>query len=337
MHNKNNAIELGLKMFYQMPIRIYIFLILGFIFMSCDNDSKLENEIAKIETNFIVERFDKLFFEAESKDLPKLKQVYPFLFSKRVPDSVWIHRINDTLQNQLLTEVNRIHSEFESTKEELTSLFQHIKYYDKTFSTPRVITLTNDIAYRDKTIVNDSLVLIALDNYLGSEHEFYQNIPMYITANMEKKQIIPDVAEGYANKYIFQTNRKTLLDEMIYFGKLLYFKDVMIPFKTNADKIGYSEGQIKWAEANESPIWSHFIEKELLYSSDNKLFNRFIADAPFSKFYMEFDNESPGRLGQYIGWQIVNAYAETTGKDVLEIIQTEPEELFINSKFKPKK
>jgi gliding motility-associated lipoprotein GldB len=320
-----------------MPVRIFIFLFLGLIFVSCDKDSKLESEIAKIETDFIIERFDKAFAKAVPEDLPELRQAYPFFFSKRVPDSVWVARINDTLQNQLLIEVNKAFPEFNETKQELTRLFQHLKYYDKTFSTPRVITLTNDVAYRDKTIVNDSLVLIALDNFLGAEHEFYQNISMYIAANMKKDQIVSDVANGYAESYIYQTNRKTLLDEMIYAGKLLYFKDVMIPFKTDAEKMGYTEEQINWAEANESQIWSYFIEKEMLYSTDDKLPNRFIADAPFSKFYLEFDNESPGRLGQYIGWQIVKAYAKTTGLDVMRIMETEPDEIFTKAKFKPKK
>jgi len=74
-----------------------------------------------------------------------------------------------------------------------------------------------------------------------------------------------------------------------------------------------------------------------LYNTDPKLPNRFIADAPFSKFYLELDNESPGRLGQYMGWQIVRAYAETTGEDIMTIMQTESEEIFRKSKFKPKK
>ena len=320
-----------------MHIKFYVLLIVGFILLSCDEESKIEKEIANIEADFNVERFDKAFSEAQPKDLIKLKSAYPFLFSKHVPDSIWIQRINDTMQNALLTEVQDKFSDFSTSKQELKGLFQHLKYYDKTFTTPRVITLTNDVAYRDKTIVNDSLVLIALDNYLGAEHEFYQNIPMYITANMQKSQIVPDVANGYAKKYMFQTNRKTLLDEMIYFGKLLYFKDLMIPFKSDAEKIGYTEAQYKWAEANESPIWSYFIEKELLYNTDPKLPNRFIADAPFSKFYLELDNESPGRLGQYLGWQIVKAYAETTGEDLMKIMQTEPEIIFRKSKFKPKK
>jgi gliding motility-associated lipoprotein GldB len=328
---------LGLKMFCQMHLRIYIILLLGLFFVSCDEDSKVENEIAKIEVDFTIERFDQAFLQATAQDLPKLKQTYPFLFSKHVSDSVWIYRIQDTLQDELLTEVSIKYPELKTTERELKKLFQHLKYYDKTFTTPRVITLTNDVDYRNKTIATDSLVLIALDNFLGSQHVFYQNIPKYLTENMNEQQIVSNVAEGYAKKYVFQSNRKSLLDEMIYFGKLLYFKDVMIPFVSEAEKIGYTEAQIEWSEANESQIWSYFIEKELLYSTDNKLPSRFIAEAPFSKFYLQLDNESPGRLGQYIGWQIVKAYANNTGEDVMKILQKEPEEIFRKSKFKPNK
>lgn len=328
---------LGLKMFHKMTVRNYLFLILAVVVVSCNKDSKLESEIAKIDADFVVERFDKAYKEAEPKDLSKLKGAYPFLFSKHVPDSVWIYRIQDTLQDELLNEVSKTYTNFNDTKVKLRSLFQHLKYYNKAFNLPRVITLTNDVDYRNKTIVTDSLVLIALDNYLGTEHEFYQNISRYLAANMKREQIVPDVAEGFAEKYIFQTDRKTFLDEMIYFGKLLYFKDIMIPFAADTEKIGYTEAQLKWAEANESPIWSYFIEKELLYSTDSKLSSRFIADAPYSKFNLELDNESPGRLGQYMGWQIVRAYAETTGRDVMQILQTSPEEIFKQSKFKPKK
>ena len=314
LHNKNKVIELGLKMFLKLRYRIYILLIFGLIFVSCKNESSLENEISKIETNFIIERFDKVEFDANSDDLPKLKKAFPFLFSKEVPDSVWVERFTDTLQNEILAEVTSIFKDTDTLDTELARLFQHLKYYDKVFSIPRVVTLTNYVQYRNNIVVTDSILLIALDNYLGSEHRFYTDggIPRYISANMQKAQIVPDIAEAYAKKYTYQTRRRTLLDEMIYYGKLLYFKDKMIPFVSDAVKIGYTEHELKWAEVNESPIWSHFIEKEMLYSTDSKLPSRFIADAPFSKFYLQLDNESPGRLGQYIGWQIVRAYAETT-------------------------
>ena len=320
-----------------MRIRNYSRVLLILMLWSCNNDSALEKEIANIEVSFSVERFDKALGEATPKDLPKLKQTYPFLFSKRIPDSIWASRLNDSLQNELLKEVDKVFGDFEVPTEELKGLFQHLKYYDKQFSLPRVVTLTNDVRYRDKIIVNDSLVLIALDSYLGGDHPFYQNIQQYIAERLTGDKIVSDIAENYANKYIYQQKRKTLLDEMIYFGKLHYFKDVMIPFKSDAEKIGYTSEDLAWAEINENQIWSYFVEEEILFSSESKLFGRFIAAAPFSKFYLQLDNESPGRLGQYIGWQIVRAYANRVDDDLFTIIRTEPDVIFTNSKYKPKK
>ena len=111
----------------------------------------------------------------------------------------------------------------------------------------------------------------------------------------------------------------------------------MIPFKSDAEKMGYSPEQLKWAEDNEASIWTYFVEKELLYSTDTKLNNRFINPAPFSKFYLELDNESPGRIGAYMGWQIVRAFAENSGEGLEGIMRKSPVELFKESKYKPRK
>jgi len=318
-------------------MRIYFLLILGLILTSCNEDSKLESEIAKINVDFTLERFDNAELEAAPNELKNLKLGYPFLFSGKTPDSVWVNRLQDTLQNEILKEVQTVLPDLKEVKLGLENMFKHIKYYDKTFSVPKVVTLTNFVDYRNSIIVNDTLVLVALDNYLGEDHKFYQNIPKYLAANLRENQIVPDVAENFAEQYIFPTKRKTFLEEMIFFGKVLYFKDLMIPFVSDANKIGYTNEEIEWAQANESPIWSYFVEKELLYSTDPKLPNRFIADAPFSKFYLELDNQSPGKLGQYIGWQIVKAYANNTDVRPIDVLQKSPEEIFRKSKFKPKK
>lgn len=307
------------------------------VFVSCKNENKLESDIATIEVDMKIERFDRAFANASEDDLPKLKQTFPFLFSQRIPDSVWVDKMKDTLQIELNTEVESKFTDLKEVRKDIKQLFQHLKHYDKTFSEPRIITVTSDVEYRTKTIVTDTIVIIALDTYLGSEHEFYTDIPRFITQNMEPSQIVSDLAGNYAVNYIFQSQRKTLLDEMIYYGKQLYFKDAIIPFKSDAEKIGYTEDQLNWALANEAQIWSYFIEREMLYSSDNSLPGRFIVDAPFSKFYLELDNDSPGRLGQYIGWQIVRSYMKNNNVSLLDMLEKDAKEIFENAKFKPKK
>lgn len=320
-----------------MKMRNYLILIVVFLLYTCKNDSVLEKEITSIAIDFKVERFDKAFANTSPGTLPKLKSEYPFLFSKHIPDSIWYQRLKDTLQQQMFSEVDSVFTDISGTKQNIKSLFQHLQYYDQRFSLPRVVTIANNVDYKAKNVVNDSLVIIDLMNYLGQNHEFYQNKALFISQNMRPSQIVPDIANSYAERYAYQSSRKSFLDEMIYAGKLLYFKDVMLPQFSDAEKIGYTQNEIEWAKINESQIWSYFVERELLFSTETELFSRFITPAPFSKFYLELDNESPGRLGQYIGWQIVRAYAERTENDIIKIMQTEAEEIFTKSKYKPKK
>ncbi|WP_100611783.1 gliding motility lipoprotein GldB [Confluentibacter lentus] len=326
-----------------MPFKFYLnrllyLFVIAIVIISCKKDDKLEKEIANIGIEVNIERFDKLFSASSASDLKKLQTAYPFMFSTKYSDTFWIDKMNDTLQKQLFFEVEKAFPSMDNTKQEIESLFNHIKYYFPEFKTPRIITTTSDVDYRNKVIVTDTIVVISLDTYLGSDHEFYQGIQQYIAADMNKEQIVVDMANQYAQKYIYHQQHKTLLDEMIYHGKLLYFKDVMIPFKTEAERIAYTQEQLDWAIANESYIWRYLVERELLYSTDSKLLGRFIIDAPFSKFYLEeIDTESPDKLGQYIGWQIVRAYMVQNNVSLVNMFDASTEEIFNNSKFKPRK
>jgi hypothetical protein len=84
-------------------------------------------------------------------------------------------------------------------------------------------------------------------------------------------------------------------------------------------------------------MWRYFIEKKLLYDTDQKLIPRFINPAPFSKFYLEIDNESPGKVGSWVGWQIVRAFMENNEVSLQQLLQMDYKELFEKSKYKPKK
>lgn len=326
-----------------MPFKFYfnrLLLLFGVVatLVSCKKEDKLEKDIANIGTRIDIERFDQLFSKSSQNDLKSLQSAYPFMFSSNYSDTFWIDKMNDTLQRQLSFEVEKAFPNMDATKQEIELFFNHLKYYFPQFKTPRIITTTSDVDYRNKVIVTDTIVVISLDTYLGSDHEFYQGIQQYIAADMNEEQIVVDMADAYAMKYIHRQHTKTLLDEMIYHGKLLFFKDVMIPFKTEAERIAYSPEQLDWAIANENYIWRYFVERELLYSTDSKLPPRFIIDAPFSKFYLEdIDAESPDKIGQFIGWQIVKAYMGQNNVQLVDMFDASTEEIFNKSKFKPRK
>ena len=116
-----------------------------------------------------------------------------------------------------------------------------------------------------------------------------------------------------------------------------FIKDLLLPETSDADKIGYTPEQIAWCEENQEYMWRYFVEGNLLYDSDSKLGNRFINRAPFSKFYLEIDNESPGRIGTWVGWQIVRSFIKNNDVSVEQFLQMDAVEIFNKSKYKPKK
>lgn len=307
-----------------------------FLFFSCDTKSKIEKEVENIPVSIKVERFDKIFYETPIPQLGKIKSKYPYFFPKETPDSVWTNKMTNPLYRELYSEVQKKYSNFDTVHSNLEALFQHIQFYFPESKTPKVITLISEMDYQNKVIFTDSLVLISLDLYLGKNHRFYE-FPDYLKQNFEPSQIMSDLVSSFAVHKIKPPTDKTLLSQMIYAGKELYLKDILLPETPDEVKIGYKPDQQKWCQENESYMWSYFIEDKLLYSSDTKLANRFINVAPFSKFYLEIDNQSPGRVGSWIGWQIVRSFMENNPVSIPQLMKMEANELFQKSKYKPKK
>ncbi len=308
-----------------------------FLLFSCNSDSKLEQEIEAIPMDVKIVRFDKEFARATPETLNSLKQKYPVFFPEQFHDSIWLGNLNDPIQQQLNEAVENAFPTEETIEDQLLPLFQHISYYFPEFEAPTTVTVTSDVDYQNRAIVADTLLVLALDTYLGSDHEFYENIKRYIAKNLKPSQIGPDVAEAYARQLISPPSKRDLLSQMVYYGKELYLKDIWLPNVSDAEKIGYTKEEMQWANDNEEDMWRYFIEKELLYKTDPKLAPRFIFNAPFSKFYLEIDNESPGMVGRYIGWQIVRSYIENNTVTVPQLLFKNADEIFKNSKYKPKK
>ena len=316
--------------------KISLLILLLITLASCDKKIQKEKIVEGIPLEINVIRFDKLFFETDPKDLNNLKKEFPFFFPSGNEDSVWIDKMQNPLWRELYKEVQKKYSNFEPVKKDLTVLFKQIKYNFPNTKIPKIISVISEMDYNNKIIYTDSLLVISLELYLGKDHRFYQ-FPKYLKQNFEQKQIIPDVVNSFSYQLIKSNTEKNLLSQMVFYGKQLYLKDVLIPDYDDASKIGYLPEQIKWCEENESYMWRYFIENQLLYSDDQKMNNRFINPAPFSKFYLEIDNESPGRVGAWLGWQIVRSFMDNNDISLQNMLKMNAKEIFEQSKYKPKK
>ena len=127
----------------------------------------------------------------------------------------------------------------------------------------------------------------------------------------------------------------TFIEKMINHGKILLFTSSMLTDTEDSKIIGYTNEEFSWALKNEKDIWANFIKNEYLFSSDNNLDSRFINLAPFSKFYLSIDNDSPSMIGKFIGWKIVKSFMKVNSSSLNELIQYDPMYIYNNSKYKP--
>ena len=314
--------------------RYYISVFILLVIASCTQKPKKDVDVSNIKVEVIVDRFEQQFYTSNKETLPKVEKKYPYLFPEK-NDSIWLSKIKK--EQALYQKSQKIFGDFKDEKAQISNLFKHIKYYYPDFKSPKIITLITNLDYESKVIYADSLLFISLDMYLGTKDKVYKDFPDYLKQNYTKKQLVVDVAKAIADKYYRPKRERLFLNNCIIQGKKKYILDAFLPRLSDDRKMGYTKDQLDWTEANEVPIWTYFMEKDLLFSSKASLYKRFIADAPFSKFYLNIDSESSGRVGSWIGWRIVRSYMENNNVTLQQLLETKAEEIFKKSKYKPKK
>lgn len=315
----------------------FLFFVLLLFLNSCQKEVKKNVDTSNIDVEFMINRFEQDFYDHGGENLEELKNKYPLLFPDNTPDSIWKAKINDKDEQELYSETQKLYSSFSDIESELKSLFQHVTYYNPLFNTPDIITGLSNIDYDYRVIYNQELVFISLDVYLGSTHPFYGDFPSYIKQNNVRERIIVDVASAIIDSQIKPLTNRSFLAKMIHEGKKLYLLELYLPLKSEAVRIGYNKIKYDWALTNEEQVWKYFIENNLLYSTDTKLNKRFLEDAPFSKFYISEDKNSPGRIGQWIGMQIVRSFMANNDVSLSDLLIKNEEEIFKKSKYKPRK
>lgn len=317
----------------------FLLVILGVFccFSRCKNPISKSIDVSKVKVNIVINQFHKDFYNATKESLPKVKEKYPFLFPKMITDSIALSKISSKDEQELYSEVQKKYKDLGPLRQQLTSLFKHIRYYNPKFKIPQIITVQSNIDYENRVIYTDSLLLISLDVYLGKEHPFYKDYPKYIKQNNTEDHLIVDVATAIVDTQVSPNNNRSLISKMIHEGKKTYLLDVYLPKISKREKFGYDTEKMDWAFANEEQIWMYFIENNFLFDTEKELIKRFIDIAPFSKFYTSADNDSPGRIGVFMGYQIVKDYMLNNDVSLQELLRKNSAIIFKKSNYKPRK
>ena len=186
---------------------------------------------------------------------------------------------------------------------------------------------------------------VGLDMFLGDHFPFYSSVgvPDYMVSHMRPAYIPVSVFSTlYKIWHPYIQDERTLLDLMLQRGREQYFLHKILPQAPDSLLFGFPELQLDWCNKNEADIYNYFIRNELLYNKEAIGRFAFVNDGPFAQG-MEPPTDSvkytPGNIGTWLGYKIVNAYMTRFPKVTLEqLIDMKPDaSRFLDSaKYRPR-
>lgn len=340
-----------------MPqLRIFMLLIAASLLASCEH-SRLDVDVSGVEIEPVkIKRMEQDLFSlgpdslgAQSQQmLDKYGQFYTrfitsFINDGGLTDSTYGYNlmqfISDKDMRSVYDDCMKQYPDLSWLEKDITDAFRRYKYHFPKENLPAVASMMSGFNY---SIINiENTLGIGLEMYMGQEYKYYQMlvdpIPLYRRKNMRREYILPDCLKGWMmTRYRMDMAKTDFLSHIIYQGKLYYAVDAMIPGASDTLKIGYTGEQLDWCNRNEGRVWAYFLERKLLYTTDNAEIMKYITEGPFTA---AISKDAPAQIGTWLGWQIVRSYMNKNPEVTLEQLMNEKDaqRILTLAKYKPEK
>ncbi len=339
-----------------MPKKNTFILLTFLLFLfSCDsNPWKVDLNEVDLELDW--KRFDLALYKNSHGDFNAsswndLLEEFPNLLPLYVEKVMQFGPINDPaskntlkqfLSNEdikgLLRDVAEKYKEgsLDKQQKEITNAFKRYHYHFAENEIPVVRTLVSAFTY--STVAAEGLLGLCIEMYMGADYELYPRIgiPQYKFKNYDIEYLPSDAIKGWLTSEFEKNIGKNLLERMIFNGKIIYLTKAFLPNSKDYYAFNYDAEDLEWCEKNEVDIWYHFIDAELFYTNDAKKIKKYMGDAPF---ITGFPEGSPGRVGEWIGYKIVESYMKNNEQLSLKDLMNEEnaDKILQQSRYKPKR
>ena len=193
----------------------------------------------------------------------------------------------------------------DSLQEALNMGFSRLHYLYPEWEIPTVYLFVS--GFNSTVIYYEDMMGVGVDMYLGSDYPYYNQVVYdYQKTTMQKEYVVRDVMSMYlAYNIAYNSKYNRLLEQMIFRGKQLFLLSQLLPDAPAWQVIGYTEEQWAWCEHYERAIWNRIMEKRDLFKTESSVLSSYMNEGPFTA---EVTQDSPGRLGLWVGWRIVESY-----------------------------
>jgi hypothetical protein len=239
---------------------------------------------------------------------------------------------NEAIQQKFTSQLPTFDAEFDH------ALYRYQGYLgDKPI--PTIVYLNSGFNF--SVLPQEGYLGIGMEYFLGTDHPVVQHLnpqvfPQYMRDKMKSEFLISESLRGwllvsYQDDYY---SERTLLDVMMYWGKMMYILDVMLPEASDAVKMSYTAEEQAWCEQNERNIWIEISKQEVLYEKRRFEINHWIDDGPFTNAE-NIPQDAPSRLGVWMGREIVRDYMERNDDVTLQDLLKETNYMPMLNAYRP--
>lgn len=340
---------------------LFCLLIFSFFFLlSCDKGKNIP-DVHDISIDLDFRHFEKDLFAIDTNDIVKsyaeLTTKYPVFgdiyfnqilkindprYAPKGKDAYLKGFVTHPAVRKLYDTVQILYNDPNRVKGHFTEAFRFYKYYFPQEKTPTVTTFLSEYSVA-AFIYGENDLAVGLDFFLGKEYP-YQNYNLgndafsaYLTRTFNEEHLVSKAIRTMAEDKAGRLKGDKLLDFMVHNGKQLYFSEQILPYTSDSILMELSGEKMAWVKDNEREIYAYILDRELLFSTDYREFNKLINPSPVGNSDMPSD--APGQTANYIGWQMVRAYMarnpETNLTDLMQI--SNAQEILDGSKYKPER
>jgi|TARA_R110000737_G_scaffold353495_1_gene406157 hypothetical protein len=307
-----------------------VLLVFSFILIflvSCKNDPlKIDSSNVKVSIDYY--NMDSVFVYAKGKDLEKWNK----LFKKEInegyefelgmglrigvpEDSVILKSIelfaNDPGMQLFEKQIEKKFPNLIDRHRKIVKGFQNLKFHLSDVKIPKAIIYANT-CFQSSAFSTQNEIVIGLERYLGKDEPLIQELPRdifydWIKEGMEDKYLERDAVCSWIMSNVVQMVEANLAENMVNWGKIIYFTEAAFPDENEEIIIRYSAEDLKWAKENEFSLWSYLVKEKMLFRINETESINMLAPGPFT---IGLPEKGPDRLGQYLGWQMVRKYME---------------------------
>jgi hypothetical protein len=298
-----------------------------FILASCaSNFLDIDVEDQNVSIDFI--QLDSLMFKADSKERLALHQSMqsqiPHLYEynlayclkfRGMQDSIFTSSIqqfySDPYINKLEQRLSMQFNNTQSFKVGIIDGFKHLKYHFPKGKIPSAVVFMNSL-FTANAFCTETEIGIGLERYLPMKTDVIQQLPPdqfynWIKEGFDERYIVRDALCSWVMTHYVDEVKGNLIENCIYWGKILYLTKAALPELSDALLLRYSDKDFNWALENESQLWNYLVKDKVLFKIDERMIRNLITEGPFS---VGLPEEGPDRLGQFLGYRIVQKYME---------------------------